>query len=115
MKRLPTIHGRRELEPGRGFRVEEVDLEFSNGERRQFQRLHSAGLGAVIVVPMQDDDTVLLVREYAAGQVEVNIRYDDALVERPHWIVQSANCAKRPAWPPGSWWSSPASACHRAT
>ena len=67
MKRLPTIHGRRELEPGRGFRVEEVDLEFSNGERRQFQRLHSAGLGAVIVVPMQDDDTVLLVREYAAG------------------------------------------------
>lgn len=67
MSRLPKIHGRRELDPGKMFRIEQVDLEFSNGERRHFQRLKSQGLGAVIVVPLLDDDTVLLVREYAAG------------------------------------------------
>src|SRR5690606_8791205 len=44
-----------------------LDLEFYNGERRRFQRLHSRGQGAVVVVPLLDDDTVLLVREYAAA------------------------------------------------
>lgn len=67
MPRLPIIHARRALDPTGRFRVEEVDLEFSNGARRTFERLQSGGLGAVIIVPMRDDATVLLVREYAAG------------------------------------------------
>lgn len=49
------------------FKVEKLDLEFSNGERRTYERLLSKGLGAVIVVAMQDEDTVLLIKEYAAG------------------------------------------------
>ncbi|MFC6839453.1 ADP compounds hydrolase NudE [Xanthomonas theicola] len=48
-------------------KVEELDLEFSNGERRVFHRLKAPGHGAVVVVPMLDAQTVLLVREYAAG------------------------------------------------
>ena len=67
MKKLPIIHQRRELDPGQLFKIEQLDLEFSNGQRRQYERLRSRGLGAVIVVPLQDDDNVLLVREYAAG------------------------------------------------
>jgi ADP-ribose diphosphatase len=66
MQRLPTIHGTTEHEAG-PYRVERLDLEFGNGERRCYERLHSRGHGAVIVVPMLDADTVLLVREYAAG------------------------------------------------
>lgn len=67
MRKLPLIHARRPLDPAGRFAVEEVDLEFSNGERRTFERLKSGGLGAVIIVPMADADTVLLVREYACG------------------------------------------------
>lgn len=66
MKTLPTIHRVTEHDAG-PYRMERLDLEFSNGERRQFERLHGRGHGAVIVVPMLDADTVLLVREYAAG------------------------------------------------
>ena len=65
-RRLPTIH-RIETDDSGPYRVEHLDLEFSNGERRRFQRLHGRGHGAVVVVPMLDDETVLLVREYAAG------------------------------------------------
>ncbi|HET7655439.1 MAG TPA: ADP compounds hydrolase NudE [Luteimonas sp.] len=65
-QRLPTIHGTSEEEAG-PYRMERLDLEFANGERRQYQRLHSRGHGAVYVVPLLDADTVLLVREYAAG------------------------------------------------
>jgi len=67
MEKLPKIHARREHDPGELFKVERLDLEFSNGVKRTYERLRSHGLGAVIVIAMSDDDTVLLVREYAAG------------------------------------------------
>lgn len=67
-RRLPTIHAITERLEGRADRhVEELDLEFSNGERRRFHRLKAQGHGAVVVVPLIDEETVLLVREYAAG------------------------------------------------
>lgn len=67
MAKLPIIHNMREQDPGSRFKVEKLDLEFSNGEKRTYERLRSHGLGAVIVVPMIDDDNVLLISEYAAG------------------------------------------------
>ncbi len=63
---LPTIHGREDHDLG-PYRLERVDLEFSNGERRRFDRLKSKGHGAVMIAAMPDPETVLLVREYGAG------------------------------------------------
>jgi len=63
---LPVIHGVTSGEAG-PYRLERLDLEFSNGERRRFERMVARGHGAVVVVPMLDPETVLLVREYAAG------------------------------------------------
>lgn len=65
-RRLPIVHGITEHDAG-PYRMERLDLEFSNGERRRYERLHGRGHGAVAVVPMLDEETVLLVREYAAG------------------------------------------------
>ncbi len=90
MSRLPKIHGRRELDPGKLFRIEQLDLEFSNGERRRYERLRSKGLGAVIVVPMQDDDTVLLVREYAAGLHHYEIGLVKGRLEPGESILEAA-------------------------
>lgn len=67
MKKLPIIHARREHDAGKRFKVEKLELEFSNGEKRSYERLLTHGLGAVIVVAMRDDKTVLLVNEYAVG------------------------------------------------
>ena len=65
---LPVIHGVRERTEAASDRVlEELDLEFGNGERRLYHRLRAHGHGAVVVVPLLDDDTVLLAHEYAAG------------------------------------------------
>lgn len=75
-RRLPTIHNIVTDDAG-PYRIDHLDLEFSNGERRRFQRLHGRGHGAVVVVPLLDDDTVLLVREYAAGMH----RYELGLVK----------------------------------
>lgn len=68
MQKKPTILNREIVAQSRLFRIEAQDLEFSNGEMRQFERLLRGGSGgAVLIVPMLDNNTVLLVREYAAG------------------------------------------------
>jgi ADP-ribose diphosphatase len=65
MKTLPLVHDTRLVEPR--YKIEQLDLEFSNGERRTFERIHGSGREVVIIVPLLDRDTVLLTREYAAG------------------------------------------------
>ncbi len=67
MRKLPIVHETRDVTHSRLLRVEQLDLEFSNGVRRTYERLRGGGLGAVIMVPMLDDETVLLVQEYGGG------------------------------------------------
>lgn len=69
MRKPPVIHAVRPVEKSRFLRIEDVDLEFSNGVRRTHERLRGrrTGAGAVIMVPLRDDNTVLLVREYGVG------------------------------------------------
>ncbi|HLF29650.1 MAG TPA: ADP compounds hydrolase NudE [Xanthomonadales bacterium] len=86
---LPVIHRRRLRDPSNLFEVEQLDLEFSNGTRRTYERLKSQGLGAVIIVPMKDEKTVLLVREYAAGLHQYEIGLPKGRLE-PHETVLEA-------------------------
>ncbi|MGR8930483.1 MAG: ADP compounds hydrolase NudE [Gammaproteobacteria bacterium] len=67
-KKLPKIHSQSVIAETRQFRIEALELEFTSGECRKYERLvrGNAG-GAVLIVPMLNADTVLLVREYAAG------------------------------------------------
>lgn len=87
---LPTIHDRR-LRKGHLFKVEQVDLEFSNGERRTYERLITSGVGAVIVVAMPDPDTVLLIREYACGMHRYEVGLPKGRLEPGESRVEGAN------------------------
>ncbi|MEA1890857.1 MAG: ADP compounds hydrolase NudE [Pseudomonadota bacterium] len=48
------------------FHIEQVDLRFSNGKEVQFERLQSDAAGSVLIVPVIDDE-LILIREYAVG------------------------------------------------
>ena len=68
MNEKPIIHKKTLIAKSRLFQIEALDLEFSNGEQRTFECLmRGNSSGAVLIVPMLDSNTVLLVREYAAG------------------------------------------------
>ena len=90
MAKLPRICARREHDPGKLFKVERLDLEFSNGVKRTYERLRSHGLGAVIVVAMSDDDTVLLVSEYAAGLHHYELGLVKGRLERGETVLEGA-------------------------
>lgn len=89
-KPLPTVHARHERAAGEMLRVEQVELEFSNGARRSYHRLKPSGLGAVIIVPMLDDETVLLAREYAAGLHHYEIGLPKGRLEKGESILEAA-------------------------
>jgi len=90
-KTLPIIHERRDRDASRMFRVEQIDLEFSNGERRSYHRMKTRGLGAVIIVPMLDEETVLLAREYAAGLHHYEIGLPKGRLEEGENIIEAAD------------------------
>ena len=63
------------------FKIEQLDLEFSNGETRVFERMAGSGRGAVMVVPFINDDEFLLVREYAAGTHTYELGFPKGLID----------------------------------
>lgn len=87
---LPAIH-RIDTDDSGPYRMERLDLEFSNGARRTFQRLHGRGQGAVVVVPMLDAQTVLLVREYAAGVHRYELGLVKGRIDAGETAIEAAN------------------------
>lgn len=63
----PRILSARTIARTRLFHIEELDLLFANGARVTYERMRGSAYGAVLIVPMLDADTVLMIREYAAG------------------------------------------------
>ena len=73
------------------FHVEDVHLKFSNGEERHYRRMANQGHGAVLIVPMLDDDTVLLIREYAVGVDGYELQCPKGRVDPGETFDQTAN------------------------
>ena len=69
MREKPVILASEEVARSRIFRVEQLQLRFSNGVERTYERLRgkAGGLGAVMIVAMLDAENVVLVEEYCAG------------------------------------------------
>ena len=66
MPEKPVVHSVKTIAQTRLFHIEAVELEFSNGERRQYERINNDVAGAVTVIPVTDE-SVILIREYAVG------------------------------------------------
>lgn len=89
-KKPSVIHS--ELIAGtRIFRVEQRDLRFSNGIEVSYERLVGSDSGAVLIVPMLDDNTVLLIREYAAGVHRYEIALPKGKIEPNEPLLEAAN------------------------
>lgn len=91
MRKPPVIHSTALAEGSHFLQVEILDLEFSNGERRVYERLKSSGNGAVIIVAMQDDATVLLVHEYGAGIGRYELGLPKGRLDPGEAILDGAN------------------------
>lgn len=91
MQKPPTIHAIHPVTNSRLFHVEELHLEFSNGERRIYERLANRGNGAVLIVPLLNDDTLLLIREYSAGTGRYELGFPKGKMEQGEDPLDAAN------------------------
>jgi ADP-ribose diphosphatase len=89
--KLPKINGQKQVAKSRLFTIEQLDLTFSNGEQRQYERMLGSGSGAVMIVPMLDEDTLLLVREYCAGTHSYELGFPKGLIDPGESAEQAAN------------------------
>ncbi len=72
------------------FQVEEVDLEFSNGVRRVYERMRPSGREAVLIVPVIDKD-LILIREYAVGIEAYELGFPKGLIDKDENVLHAAN------------------------
>lgn len=90
-KKLPLIHARQTVAKSRFFTIEQVDLEFSNGAKREFERMAGSGRGAVMIIPLTNDEHFLLIKEYSAGTHSYQIGFPKGLIDLGETPVQAAN------------------------
>lgn len=86
----PAVRARRTVARSRLFHVEEMDIEFSNGIRTCYERL-IGGNGAVVIAPMLDPETILLIREYAAGTDRYELGLPKGKIEAGEDILGAAD------------------------
>jgi ADP-ribose diphosphatase len=67
MRKKPKLSNIKNIATTQFFNIQSMDVEFSNGQKRQYERLKPPGNGAVLVIPMLDNDTVLMIYEYSGG------------------------------------------------
>ncbi|MCM2131887.1 ADP compounds hydrolase NudE [Larsenimonas rhizosphaerae] len=92
-KKKPCVDAVYPVAESRLFRIEALDLTFSNGEQRCFERLSTSGTGngAVMIVAMPDDEHVLLIREYAAGIEDYTLTLPKGIIDNGEDVLTAAN------------------------
>ncbi len=90
---LPEIRSRREITRTRLFKIEELDIRFSNGEERLYERLGDFDTGhrGVMVVPLIDSQHFMMIREYAAGTESYQLTLPKGLVEPGESLEEGGN------------------------
>ena len=73
------------------FTIEQMQLRFANGTQVEYERLLGSQRGAVLIVPLIDDDTVLLIREYAAGVQRYELALPKGAVDKNEDVLQAAD------------------------
>lgn len=86
----PTILNVETVARSRLFTVESVDLEFSNGVRRVYERMRPTNREAVMIVPIVDDH-LILIREYAVGTESYELGFSKGLIDPGESVFEAAN------------------------
>lgn len=91
MRNKPICKKRAVIAKSRLFTVEEMHLQFSNNAQRVYERIKSHGHGAVLIVALTPGESLLLVREYAAGTDRYELAFPKGIIDRGETPIEAAN------------------------
>lgn len=90
-KQKPEIIAQEIVAQSRLFKVEQLQLRFSNGEERLYERMRGTNRGAVMIVACPDPDHFYLIREYCAGTHDYQLGFPKGLIDPGEDILTAAN------------------------
>ena len=90
MRKKPQLKNIHTVAQSRIFNLESMDVEFSNGSTRDYERLVSRGNGAVLVIPMLNDDTVLMIYEYSGGTDRYELGLTKGKIDKGETPIEAA-------------------------
>ena len=91
MPQKPTILDHQLVAESRLFGIERLQLRFTNGEERVYERLRTPRIPAVLVVAVKDNGNVLLVREYACGTHNYQLALPKGAMDGHETVFEAAN------------------------
>lgn len=90
-RQKPQILAKRWIAHTRLFHAEELQLRFSNGHERTYERLNPQGHGAVMVLPLADEEHVYLVKEYGGGIEDYYLSFPKGAMHADEDLFEAAN------------------------
>ncbi|NOH55590.1 ADP compounds hydrolase NudE [Vibrio coralliilyticus] len=87
----PEILAKQTVAQSKLFAVEALDLRFSNGVERTYERMKPSGRNAVMMVPVTAEGDILLVREYAAGTERYELGFPKGLIDAGESPAEAAD------------------------
>lgn len=91
INKMPKILSKSVAAQSRLFTIESLELEFSNGVNRTYERMRPSQRHAVMIVPVTADGDLLLIREYGAGTERYELGFPKGLIDSGETPEQAAN------------------------
>ncbi len=91
MHKKPKVSNIKNIATTKFFNIQSIDVEFSNGEKRQYERLKPSCESAVLVVPMLDDNAVLMIYEYSGGTDKYELTLVKGKIDEGESTFEAAN------------------------
>jgi ADP-ribose diphosphatase len=88
---LPVIESSEIVAESKLFKIEQLQLTFSNGNKRIYERMKGSGRGAVMIVAMKNKDEFYLVNEYGAGTHSYQLGFPKGLIDPGETPEKAAN------------------------
>lgn len=85
----PKILNIQDVAQSKLFSIQSVDLEFSNGEKRVYERMRPAKREAVLIIPIIDDH-LILIREYAVGIENYELGFPKGAIDPGEIALEAA-------------------------
>lgn len=87
----PIIHKHKTLSQSKLFTIEQVELEFSNGQQRVYERIVAPAAAAVLIIPVLDTQHVIMIREYSVGTERYELVFPKGKIDPGEDILEAAN------------------------
>ena len=91
LTKLPYIKSVEAIAKSKLFNIEKIELIFSNSKREYYEKLSGQRTGGVMVVPLTQDQTVLLIREYSVGFERYELGFVKGGLEKGELAEDAAN------------------------